>query len=102
MASRAKTPPTRHNPKFLLLDRRAQQIASAAVGADPNMLLDSKEEAVWLGVSVPWLEIGRCKGYGPPFIRLGQKLIKYRVGDTLKWLDERTHHSTSEYAAEEL
>jgi predicted DNA-binding transcriptional regulator AlpA len=90
----------RHHPKFLLLDRRAPQIASVAIGADPDILLDTKQLAEWLGVSVPWLEIGRCKGYGPPFKRLGEKLIKYRVGDCIQWLEARTHQSTSEYQVE--
>ncbi|WP_407189139.1 helix-turn-helix transcriptional regulator [Bradyrhizobium centrosematis] len=92
---------TRHQPKFLLLDRRAQQIANMAIGADPDILLDTRQTADWLGVSVPWLEIGRSKGYGPPFRKISAKLIRYRVGDLIQWLESRKHKSTAEYQAEE-
>ena len=90
----------RHQPAFLLLDRRAQQIASVAIGADPDLLLDTKQMAEWLGVSVPWLEIGRSKGYGPPFRKLSPKLVRYHVGDVKKWLEARSHHSTADYKPE--
>jgi predicted DNA-binding transcriptional regulator AlpA len=89
----------RHRPKFHLLDRRAPYIAGLAVGADPDKLLDTKQLAEWLGMSVQWLEIGRCNRYGPPYKRLGQKAVRYRVGDVLEWLEERSHKSTAEYAA---
>ena len=91
----------RHRPKFLLLDRRALHIAGLAIGADPDKLLDTKQLAEWLGVSVQWLEIGRCNRYGPPYKRLGQKAIRYRVGDVLRWLEERSHKSTADYATGE-
>lgn len=88
----------RHHPKFLLLDRRAQYIAGQGIGADPDMLLVTKQLAEWLGVPVQWLEIGRSKGYGPPFRRLGTRAIRYRVGDILRWLEDRSHKSTADYA----
>jgi hypothetical protein len=96
-STRKKAARARHQPKFLLLDRRAQQIASVAIGADPDVLLDSKQLAEWLGVSVIWLEIGRCKKYGPPFRKLNTKTVRYHVGDCLKWLETRKYQSTSEY-----
>jgi hypothetical protein len=92
----------RHHPKFFLLDRRAQSIADQGIGADPDMLLVTKQLAEWLGVSVPWLEIGRSRGYGPPFRRLGKRAIRYRVGDVLKWLEDRSHKSTADYATGEV
>jgi hypothetical protein len=70
-----------------------------AMGADPEMLLHTRETAEWLSVSIQWLEIGRCRGYGPPYRKLGSKIIRYRVGDVLKWLEERSHRTTAEYAA---
>ena len=80
------------------LDRRAAEIADKGRQRDPDDLLTTKEEAGWLGTSTQWLEIGRTKGYGPPFDRIGPRCIRYRVRKTLKWLDERTHTCTSEYA----
>lgn len=85
----------RHHPKFLFLDRRAQHIASLASGADPNELLSTKQLAAWFGTSVQWAEIGRSKGYGPPYIKLGPKSIRYRLGDVLKFLEERSRKSTA-------
>jgi predicted DNA-binding transcriptional regulator AlpA len=43
-------------------------------------------EAV-LGVSPAWCERGRWAGYGPKFIKLG-RLIRYRKGDVLTWLEQ--------------
>jgi hypothetical protein len=68
-----------------------------AIGADPGMLLNTKQTAEWLSVSAEWLEIGRSKGYGPPFRKLGPKTIRYNVGDVTKWLEARSHRSTAEY-----
>jgi predicted DNA-binding transcriptional regulator AlpA len=73
-----------------------------ANGADPDMLLDTKQLARWLGVSVPWLEIGRSRCYGPPYKKIGPKSVRYRVGDIRKWLEERSYKSTSEYNAGEV
>jgi len=71
------------------LDRRADQIASLAINADPDALIDTKQMSAWLGVSIPWLEIGRSKNYGPPYRKIGAKIVRYRVGDVVAWLDER-------------
>lgn len=92
----------RHRPRFFLLDRRATHVASLATGADQELLLNTKQLAGWLGVSKQWLEIGRCRSYGPPYRRLGTKAIRYRVGDVLNWLDERSHKSTAEYRVGEV
>ncbi|MGJ4997830.1 hypothetical protein ACQR0Z_25635 [Bradyrhizobium sp. HKCCYLS3077] len=84
-----------NSPKFLLLDRRAQQVAQVAIGADPDLLLDTKRMAEWLGVSTQWLEIGRSKGFGPPFRKLSPKLVRYQVGEVKAWLETRSHRSTA-------
>jgi predicted DNA-binding transcriptional regulator AlpA len=100
--TKAKTSPkarVRHQPNFLLLDRRALHIANLGIGADPELLIDTKQVAEWLGVSVQWAEIGRSRGYGPPYKKLGRKSIRYRVGDILIWLEDRSHKSTADYAA---
>ena len=85
----------RRHPKFFLLDGRAQYIADQAIGADPDLLLTTKQVATWLGVSPQWVEIGRSRGYGPPYKKLGPKSIRYRVGDILNWLEGRSHKSTA-------
>jgi predicted DNA-binding transcriptional regulator AlpA len=83
-------------PKKHHLDRRAAAIIAVDVGADDE-LLSTRQVADWLGVSTQWLEIGRCKKYGPKFMRIGPRVIRYRRGDVLEWLKARTHASTAEY-----
>ena len=80
------------------LDRRAAEIAEKGRQGDPDELLTTQEEADWLGVSRQWLEIGRSKGYGPPFVRVGPRHIRYVRRWTIKWLEERMHRCTAEYA----
>jgi predicted DNA-binding transcriptional regulator AlpA len=72
------------------LDRRIDQISSSpcAAGSDDD-LLTTKEMARWLGVSVQWLETGRMKGWGPPFLKLGPKMIRYHRGSGRQWLQSR-------------
>src|ERR1051325_10295913 len=85
-----KVCPRRHH-----IDKRAADLAEKAAG-NPDDLLCTKQLARWLGCSVEWLEIGRSRGYGPPFIRLGRP-VRYRRGDVLQWLTERRYASSSEY-----
>jgi hypothetical protein len=79
------------------LDRRANKLAAANNG-DADDLLSTCELAAWLEVSEQFLEIGRHRGYGPRFVRLGPRRIRYRRADVVAWLKTRTHASTSEYA----
>jgi hypothetical protein len=77
------------------LDRRAADLA--AVPGDDDDLLKTRETARWLSVSEQWLEIGRSKGWGPPFIRLSPRRVRYRRGTVRTYLIERAHAATSEY-----
>jgi hypothetical protein len=76
-------------------DAFADDIIAPIADSDPDALLDTKQVARLLRVSVEWLEIGRCrvkgreKGYGPPFIRINKRMVRYRVGDLIKWLRSR-------------
>jgi len=101
-AAAASAARVRHDPKYFLLDRRAHDIAGQAIGADPELLLNTKQLAGWLGMSVQWAEIARSRGYGPPYRRLGKRAIRYRVGDVLIWLEERAHKATAEYGTGEV
>jgi hypothetical protein len=92
VTGRAPGPPKLH------LDKRASAIAAQGVGAADQMLT-TPELAHWLGVSPQFLELGRIKGYGPPFARLAPRNIRYRRGDVLRWLETRFHTATSEYSA---
>jgi predicted DNA-binding transcriptional regulator AlpA len=89
--SASPTLPRKHH-----LDRRASDLAEIGAGA-PDDLLSTRAVAEWLGVSVQFLEIGRHRGYGPKFVRIGPARIRYRRADVLAWLEERTFASTSQY-----
>ena len=86
-------------PRRLHLDRRANRLIEygAAAGA-PDDLLTTQQVADWIGYSKQWLEIGRHRGYGPPFVKVGTNgRVRYRRSDVIEWLAERTHQRTSEY-----
>jgi hypothetical protein len=83
-------------PKTHHLDRRAANIAAANFGRDDE-LMTTEQIAEWFGVSIQWLEIGRLRGYGPPYERIAPRVIRYRRSKVKQWLDGRTHSSTSEY-----
>ncbi|TPK88396.1 helix-turn-helix domain-containing protein [Mesorhizobium sp. B2-4-17] len=69
------------------------------MAGDDEDLLNTAQTAKLLGVSVQWLEIGRTRGYGPPFIRIGQRNIRYRRDRLRDWLKERAEYrSTRDYA----
>jgi predicted DNA-binding transcriptional regulator AlpA len=83
-------------PQRHYLDRRADRLAEEGRGA-PDDLLTTPAVADWLGVSRQWLEIGRNKGYGPKFVKLNPKRVRYRREDVLTWLKARTLQCVSEY-----
>ena len=91
--------PSRHH-----LDRRADRLIEDGSTGQPDDLLSTVKLAKWLGTSTQWLEIGRSRGYGPTFIRISPRMVRYRRKDVLKWLAERSYHSTGEYpkCAEQL
>ena len=93
MSPSSPPPPQRHH-----LDRRADTLVADGAG-DPHDLLTTGFTADWLQVSPQWLEIGRSKGWGPPFVRLSTRRVRYKRSDVLAWLASRTHASTAEYSA---
>src|SRR6516165_4002566 len=80
------TVPLKHH-----LDRRAADLIDE--GGDDDDLLDTPTTSVWLGVSSQWLEIGRSKGYGPPYVRLSPSRVALRGGDAPRGLRARTTDS---------
>jgi hypothetical protein len=85
----------RHN-----LDPFAADIAELLASGHPDTTLTTPQLARLLRVSVSWLEIGRLpkdpndpsKGhrYGPLFIRFNKRVVRYRLGDVIAWLRERS------------
>ena len=85
--------PRRHH-----LDRRADALAECGATGPVDDLLSTTEVAVWLGISPQFLEIGRHRGYGPRYVRLSPRRVRYRRADVLAWLRQRTHAATREYS----
>jgi len=60
-----------------------------------NIYLTTKEAAEFLRIGKSTLEQSRLNGGGPPFVKFGPKVIRYRVLDLEEW---GTRHScTAEY-----
>lgn len=55
------------------------------------------EAADYLQISVSSLTKWRMTGYGPKFVRLGPKAVRYRQEDLDAWMSENTVNSTSDY-----
>jgi len=99
--SAAAAPFTIGAPQSHHLDKRASDIAErVAEGGDQDELLSTKQTATLLGVSQQWLEIGRTRGYGVPFVRLSARRVRYRRSDVIAWLNQRTHQATVAYSSE--
>jgi predicted DNA-binding transcriptional regulator AlpA len=61
-------------------------------------LIAQKEAARLLRLSVRTLERHRVAGTGPRWVRLG-RLVRYREGDLIAWVDGNVRLSTSENVA---
>ena len=55
------------------------------MAAEP--LLDSKETAALLGCTESALALWRKQHRGPSYIRVGQRLVRYRQQDVVNWLE---------------
>jgi predicted DNA-binding transcriptional regulator AlpA len=96
-AQRSRPPP----PRFHHLDKRAAGLLTAPNGDGHDDLLTTRQVSAWLNVSTQWLDIGRHRGYGPHYIRMSQRCVRYKRGDVLDWLEQRTRASTMEYEEKE-
>ena len=87
------TPP--RTAKSHHLDKRAERLIEPG---DDDELLTTVRVADWLGVSCQWLELGRCVNYGPPFVHVSERVIRYKRSDVNDWLRSRTRNCVAEYA----
>jgi predicted DNA-binding transcriptional regulator AlpA len=56
-----------------------------------------KQAAAHLGVSLSWFDKSRLSGDGPPFIKIGNRVI-YDEADLDEFMDRNRHRSTSSYS----
>ncbi len=54
-----------------------------------------QQEGDRIGIAPKTLANMRCRGDGPPYIKVG-RLVRYRPSLTDAWLEERIRNSTSE------
>ena len=47
--------------------------------------MTTREAAAYLGVPRQWLEIGRSKGYGPPFTKV-EGIVRYKAAEVDRWM----------------
>jgi hypothetical protein len=66
---------------------------SSHPAAEP--IFDTIAAASLLGVKPGTLEVWRCKGIGPKFVKLGARVV-YRLRDLNEFLEERTRTSTAD------
>jgi len=52
-------------------------------------LLDERETARRLAVSPHALRFWRAHGKGPPWVRLGERLIRYDLAELRRWISEQ-------------
>ena len=86
------------------IDKRAQDIIDRLVREYKDLLkerkdrdnkisldqmLNTRQVAVLLGVSVMWLETLRHKKQGPKYVVLGPRCVRYKISDILAWLKAR-------------
>jgi predicted DNA-binding transcriptional regulator AlpA len=51
-----------------------------------DRLLNQKEVAEWLGMSIAWMEMSRFRGVGIPYVKIG-RACRYRTSDVKSWID---------------
>lgn len=62
---------------------------------DTHKMLSTAEVATRLGLSISYLNKLRVEGGGPPFVKIGTRVI-YDGADLNAWLASRKQRSTSE------
>lgn len=62
---------------------------------EPQELLTPKEASAHLSVSEKTLERWRAERTGPPFHKLGPRLVRYAVADVDSWM-RHTHRQNTE------
>jgi predicted DNA-binding transcriptional regulator AlpA len=65
----------------------------------PHRKLSVKEAAAYLGLSASTLNKTRLNGNGPPYLKLGRRVV-YDLHDVNAWACQRRRSNTSEPAAD--
>ncbi len=63
-------------------------------------LICEKDAARLLGFTPRFLQARRLRGGGPPFVRISQRAVRYRVSDLKRWAEARIVRNTSSKAGQ--
>lgn len=66
------------------------------IDLDRALHIDEKKAAGYLGISHKTLQGYRTKGGGPPFIKVGERSVRYKIADLINWAENRKKKNTSE------
>lgn len=61
--------------------------------------LDTVQAAKRLGLKKSTLDTWRCRGDGPPFVKMG-RAVRYRTADLERWVESRVMRNTIAAPAE--
>ncbi|MBN2326727.1 MAG: helix-turn-helix domain-containing protein [Candidatus Omnitrophica bacterium] len=61
-----------------------------------SSVLNEREAARMLGLSVRTLQTWRRVGGGPRYVSLSRRAIRYRIADIEEWMDQRVAQNTTE------
>ena len=64
-----------------------------------NQLLTTNQAAIYLSLSKAFLERDRWAGAKVPFIKIGSRAVRYRLGDLEAYVQSRLRLSTSDQGA---
>ena len=78
------------------MGQRTSQTSRRGANRPPDALLNQRQAASLIGVSERTLECWRCRGGGPPFVKISRRAVRYRRQDIDQWVGERVQHSTSD------
>ena len=78
------------------LAQRTSRTSRRGATRPMEALLNQRQAASLIGVSERTLECWRCRGGGPPFVKISRRAVRYRRQDIDQWVGERVMHSTSE------
>lgn len=62
----------------------------------PSRIKLTPEAAKYIRTAAGWLEKARCRGDGPPFVRMGARKVGYFTADLDAWLEARRRTNTSD------
>jgi predicted DNA-binding transcriptional regulator AlpA len=60
-----------------------------------NTLLNERQAAPIVGMSIAWLQRKRWEGGGPPYVKF-DRAVRYRECDLKAWVEARIRRNTSD------